>query len=103
MNYNLSDPKEVKRAQEKEDLKRKQELNDIRTVLSNASGKRFVWRLLAECGTFRTVYSPDHSVMSRLSGKQDLGHFLMAEITNADNNLLLKMMRDNLTGEKDGK
>lgn len=77
-----------------EDL-RKQELNDIRTVLSNASGKRLIWRLLETCNTFNSVFSKELSTMSFNAGQQDIGHFLMAEIVNADENLLLKLMKDN--------
>lgn len=93
--YNLSDEKQVKKAEQKEKDLRKQELNDIRTVLSNASGRRLIWRLMSRCNSFGSVYSKDASHMSYLSGQQDLGHFLMSEIVEADENLLLKMMKDN--------
>lgn len=33
--------------------------------------------------------------MSYQSGQQDLGHFIMSEITQADENLLLRLMKDN--------
>lgn len=92
---NLADEAEVKKAEQKERDLRKQQLNDIRTVLSNASGRRFVWRLLERCRTFSTVFSPELSTMSYNSGQQDFGHFLMSEIVNADENLLLKLMKDN--------
>lgn len=75
---------------------RKQELDDIRTVMSNASGRRLMWRLLEKCGTFRSTFNPSNQLsMAYLSGQQDLGHFLMAEIVQADENLLLRIMKDN--------
>ncbi len=92
---NLADPSTVKKAERKEKDIRRQELNDIRTVLSNSSGRRMVWRLMEMCNTFSSIFNNDASQMSYRSGKQDLGHFLMAEIVEADENLLLKMMKDN--------
>ena len=93
--YKLDDSKEVEMAELQERERRKQELNDLRTILSNSSGRRFMWRLLETCKVFNSVYSQDAHMMAYYSGKQDLGHFLMSEITEADNNLLLKLMKDN--------
>ena len=95
MNRNLADEKQVKKAALKERDIRKQELNDIRTVLSNASGRRLMWRLLEHCNAFGSVFTKDNAHMSYLSGRQDLGHFIMSEIVQADENLLLKLMKDN--------
>ena len=88
----------VKKAERQEKDLRKQELNDIRTVLSNASGRRFVWRMLSSCNSFGSVFNKDLSLMSYQSGQQDLGHFIMSEITLADENLLVKLMKDNAKG-----
>ena len=96
-----SNPTDVARAEQTEKLVRRQELNDIRTVLSNASGRRFIWRVLGECKAFGSVFDSDNSYMCFLSGKQDLGHFLMAEITQADENLLFKLMKENKKGDLD--
>lgn len=92
---NIAEPSQVKKAALKEKDLRKQEMNDIRTVLSNASGRRLVWRVLERCNTFSSVYSENSFTMAYSSGQQDLGHFLMAEIVEADENLLLKLMKDN--------
>lgn len=91
----ISDPKTVKAAELKEKDLRRQELNDIRTLLSNASGRRFIWRLLEKCRTFESVFSSDPNHVYVNIGQQDLGHFLLAEITEADENLLLKLMKEN--------
>ena len=95
MSNDISDPNKVKRAELKEKDKRKQELNDLRTVLSSVSGRRIMWRLLEECKTFNTVFADKHSVMSYMSGQQDLGHFIMSEIIAADPNLMIRLMKDN--------
>lgn len=92
---NLADVTTVKKLAQREKDIRKQEMNDLRTVLSTASGRRLIWRLLERCKTFGSIYNTDSSTMSYLAGKQDLGHFIIAEITQADENLLLKLMKEN--------
>lgn len=79
---------------------RRRELTDIGTVLSNASGRRLIWRILEKCGTFSSVFHKDPATMSYLSGQQDLGHFIMSEIVASDENLLFKLMKENKTKEK---
>lgn len=96
---NLADKNQVKNAALKEDDLRRQEMNDIRTVLSNVSGRRLMWRLLSRCKTFESVMSEEHSSMSYNSGQQDFGHFIMAEISEADENLLMRLMKDNYKKE----
>lgn len=92
----LSNRDHVEDARRKEEDLHKQQMNDIRTVLSNASGRRLIWRLLEKCNTFNSAFSSELSTMSYSTGQQDLGHFIMAEIVNADENLLFKMMKDNM-------
>ena len=100
-NINLADEAQVEKAGLQERELRKQELTDIQTVLSNASGRRFVWRVLEKCNSFASVFNPDSlHTMSYLSGQQDLGHFLMKEITIADENLLIKLMKLNRAKEE---
>lgn len=96
----ISEKTTVKKMELREKDLRKQELNDIRTVLSNSSGRRLLWRLLENCKTFNTIFSEDTSRLYYRAGKQDIGHFLMAEIAEADTNLLFKLMKENKEGKK---
>lgn len=96
----INDKKQVKTAEQLEEIKRRQQLNDIRTLLSSASGRRFVWRLLEKCNTFASVYSQNPSDMSYLSGQQDLGHFIMSEVVTADEHLMFKLMKEQKKGEQ---
>lgn len=88
---NAADPSQVKRAGENEKLVREQELSDLNAVLSTAEGKRLMWRLLSECGTFESIWEPSAKI-HYLAGKQDVGHFLMGEIVEASPSALLDMM-----------
>ena len=42
---------------EKNRQRREEETNDLRAVLSSASGRRFVWRLLERSGVFRSSFN----------------------------------------------
>lgn len=80
--------------------KRIAELKDICAVLSTKAGRRFLWRLMGRCGVFSSVKHPARSIEYR-AGEQDMGHFIMAEIAEADQNLLFKMMKDNKNDNTD--
>lgn len=90
---NAADPEQVKKAGEKDVSRREQELNDIEFILSTAQGKRFLWRLMGHCSTFESIWEPSAKI-HYLSGKQDVGHFLMAEIVEARPDALIEMMKE---------
>jgi len=91
----LNDPKQIAEAEQRELDIREKELNDIRAMLSTKAGLRFIWRLLESCNTFNTIFEYESNKMAYNSGKQDIGHFIMAEIVEADEGLLFKMMKMN--------
>lgn len=94
---NAADKTQVKDASRKERFSRDDQLSDIREVLASISGRRFVWRVLEKCQTFGSVWEPSAKIHYN-SGQQDIGHFILAEITQADENLLFKMMTENKKG-----
>jgi len=87
----VSDKKQVKAAEQKERLGRDQELNDI---CSTPQGRRFMWRLLGHCRTFESIWKNSAEIHYN-AGQQDLGHFLMSEIVEADQEIYFQMMREN--------
>ena len=95
---NAADASQVKKAGTKVQLMRDRELNDIRVVLSTVEGRRFAWRLLGECKTFASVWEASAKIHYN-AGRQDLGHFIMSEVTDANVDLLFKMMTENKKGE----
>lgn len=88
---NAADPDQVRSAAEKEKSLREREINDMAVVLSSPEGRRLMWRILAHCKTFNSVWAPSAQI-HYFSGMQDVGHFLMAEIVEADPNALVDMM-----------
>lgn len=49
--------------------------------------------------TFGSIWEPSAKIHYN-SGKQDVGHFIMAEIMEADPNLFMKMMKEKQKGDK---
>lgn len=96
---NIADKAEVAKTKRKVKDRRNQELNDIRTVLSTVSGRRLLWRMMEHTKTFGSIWEPSAKIHYN-SGKQDVGHFIMAEIMEADPNLFMKMMKEKQKGDK---
>ena len=88
---NAADPEQVKDAEEKDKFRREGELLDIKAVLSMPEGRRFIWRMLSFCKTFGSIWEQNAKIHYN-SGQQDVGHFLMAEIIEAEPRALLEMM-----------
>ena len=49
------------------------ELDDLRQVMATKQGRRFMWRLLGECGVMRQSFSTDASLMSFNEGRRSIG------------------------------
>ena len=90
---NAGDPQQVKKA--KQDLRRERilELEDLRAVLNAEQGRRVVARILSFCGIFESIYAPGDLIYFN-SGKQDVGNFVLAELTEARADALMLIMRD---------
>lgn len=91
---NAASEKQVNKAKEKELTFRERELNDLRKLLEHPYGRRVMWRLLEKCRVFGSIWEPSAKIHYN-SGQQDLGHFLMAEIVEADEKYLFEMMKEN--------
>lgn len=92
---NAADPKQVKRAKQKERLARQRAQDDLATVLATVQGRRFVWGLLAECGVFRLSYVPGALPQTEFNeGRRSIGLKTMAEIHDLDPALYVRMAQE---------
>lgn len=96
---NAADKGQIKEAEKKAMLARDRELNDLRVVCSTIEGRRLLWRFMAKCKVFGSVWESSAKIHYN-AGQQDFGHFIMGEIINADEEILFQMMRENKKGEK---
>lgn len=57
----------------------KRDSEDLRTVLSQVQGRRFVWGLLEQCGVFRTSYTGNNDTFFR-EGQRNVGLLVLNSI-----------------------
>jgi hypothetical protein len=60
--------------EQREFLRREQELSDLRTVMSLPEGRRYLWRILGEMNIFSPCFSPEQE------GARRQGLNILAEI-----------------------
>jgi hypothetical protein len=96
---NASDVEQVTKADRRAKDARAMELNDLRAVLATKEGRRLLWRLLSHCKAFRSVFDENPLKMGHLSGRQDVGHFIMHEIEKAKPDAFGTMMREHTNQE----
>jgi hypothetical protein len=67
----------------------------METVLSSASGRAVLWRLLEKCAVYAPSFHDDPHRTSWREGQRSIGHWLMGEIGVADpTGRLYAMMAD---------
>lgn len=59
---------------------RRLELDDLRQVMATKQGRRFVWRLLGQCGVLRQSFNTNGSIMSFNEGRRSIGIPLVADL-----------------------
>lgn len=91
---NAADDTQVRRGKETERQREEREANDLGVVLSTVEGRRFLWRVMAKCRTYESVFSTDPGIMAFMAGRQDLGHWLFGMVTETDPRAMLTMMTE---------
>lgn len=96
---NAADEQQVAQATEKEKLERELELDDLRKVLATESGRRLLWRLLTRASVHKSIWEPSAKIHYN-SGQQDFGHFIEAEVLEANDEAYFQMMRESQIKKK---
>ena len=94
---NASSRKQVRDAGKKEKIQRSAELNDLDAVLRTVAGQKVMYRILEQCSTFQTPPNLSEEVVYFMTGKQDIGHWLMAEIGRANPDALVNILKSKYT------
>lgn len=93
---NTSDEGQIKDAEEKFKYSRKQELDDLKHILSLPEGKRFILRyLFGVCGILKPVFT-GNSETYFLDGKRAIGLTLIEEIKEVSPKDFIEMMSKNM-------
>lgn len=68
---------------------------DMLDILRIPAARRYLWKLLGDCGIHSSTFSQDTGLMAYKSGMQDIGHRILADVTGASPEAFLLMMREN--------
>ncbi len=88
------DEQQDERAAE-ERLAAQQRRNDLRTVLSTESGRRFIWGVIQRCGVFQGASSLEPMNISYSEGRRSVGLFLLGDVMAFHPDLFLTMQKEN--------
>lgn len=95
---NAADAEQVKEAGIKEKFGRKQELNDVYNILAIPSGRRWVWRVLSDCGVFKSSFTGNSTTFFN-EGRRDIGLRILADVMEANPDAYVQMAKE-AQGEK---
>jgi hypothetical protein len=56
------------------------EISDLKWLMTDKRGRRFIWRLLEQAGVFQSSFSPNNAVMAFNEGKRNYGVWMLAQI-----------------------
>ncbi len=90
---NAADEGQVKKAAEREKRGRERDLDDLYFVMSDPRGRRALWRILTYCRPFESIWEGSAKIHYN-AGQQDVGHFLLADVMAASDDLYLLMARE---------
>jgi len=98
---NASSEKQVRAAKKTEKVGAALESMDLKAVLESRCGRNFLWRMIARCKTFESIWESSARI-HYLAGQQDIGHWLMKEINDTNQDAFLLMIKENKEGENNG-
>ena len=82
----------------------RQDFNDENAGLANLTstpqGRRALWWLLGECGTFQNSFDGDALTSAYAAGKQAIGQLLIERMGLADPDAFLVAMKENQDAER---
>lgn len=92
-----SSTKKQKALSKAEERRRKQELEDLRKIISIPEGRRYLWRKLGEAGCFRTPFTLNSASTAFNCGSHNFGLRLLDEINAADAYAFSKMQQEHFS------
>lgn len=88
----LADTQKVRKKGLEERLERRNQLEDVSTILGTRSGRRFIWRLLSECRIFQSSFTGNNTTYY-MEGMRKIGLVFLAD-TQEFPDLYILMMRE---------
>ena len=92
---NASDPKQVNKAGRDEKELRRREREDIKFLLADGRGRRFLWKYLSKCGIYKTSFGEGNDRTNYYEGQRSVGLMLLSEILDVDPEGYTKLIEEN--------
>ncbi len=96
---NAADAGQVKAARKVERRERQEQLDDLRNALAHGHSRRVLWRIISHCRVFESIIGSSSEMTSYNAGQQDIGHYIVAELEEANPRAILQMMEENQQSE----
>lgn len=68
--------------------------NDIKVIMQTENGRRFLWRLLSQCGVYQDVNTETESETHRRLGQRSIGLWTLQLISEVDDSKVFNMMKE---------
>jgi hypothetical protein len=81
------------------EVRRDNEVNDLKTIMDTAAGRRFVWRLLSEAKIFQPCFTGNATTYYN-EGRRELGLLFFADVTTHCRDNFIKAQTENIEMEK---
>lgn len=107
--YNPLDPQAQAAAQKKSaeaiKLEREREIADLKYLMDQPAGRRFIWKMLERSGVFKSSFSLNGLEMSFKEGNRNSGLYLVAEINEHCPERYVQMIKEHKQthGHRSGK
>ena len=98
--YNAGDEESVKEKKTKTQLRKEQEVEELKQVLSTKVGRNVLWRVLAKCGIFEGTFTGNSNTFFK-EGRRSVGIEILADICKANDMAFINMQIEALNREKD--
>ncbi len=97
---NAIDEEKIKQADARDARNRERDLNDMRYILAAKNGRRFIWKLMSECGIFASSFDGTSRTYFR-EGERNVGLKILSRLNEADENSYSVMVRESRGGDYD--
>lgn len=73
--------------------RQRRDIEDLKWLLEQAQGRRFVWRLLEQAGVYQSTFNSSGSVTAFNEGKRAIGLWALAQIHDHTPDVLATMIK----------
>ena len=94
MQTNAADPRQLKEAKLTEKDRRKNEVEDLKSLRALPAFRRFYWRYLQECGVFKSSFTGSSETFFN-EGRRDIGLRMMADLNESNPAVYASLVTEN--------